>query len=507
MAGLRATRVPLFAVLILAVHALIPAVVSGRTNGTAPPPSCLLPPAALDADSLDATAHPLADRINAYLRQAAPADFRPTSLTRADYLRVTEGQVRAMRAYQNGEGRIVDPVEEKEMYYATPCYVHSVAVLAASGRVADADLMESGMKALDVSVRDMARSAIPGQHGDFFTWPAMFAHELFQNMATDERKEAWARDLRAVEPRKLYRAYLSRANNWGVVNLAGEYLRHRAGFTSPEYVEKSLAGQRSHFTELGMYHEHGDPLPYDHFPRHYLAGMLQLGYRGEQFEAYRDLLWRGAWASLFLQSPFGELPTGYRSSQHIWNEAEQCVTFELYARAHAHAGRIAEAGAFKRAARLSLASVTQWIRPDGSGYIVKNRYPIEARHGYESYSAHACYNMLACSMLAQAWQFADESIAERPVEGYVALARSRRVTRARITQITNLTLLAPDIQEAILFLPQVEQGRDPITKRDLRPIAAEPDWQKQRAMWGRLKGHLQTGHSGPSRLVEDGPNA
>ena len=59
-------------------------------------------------------------------------------------------------------------------------------------------------------------------------------------------------------------------------------------------------------------------------------------------------------------------------------------------------------------------SIKQWIRPDGSGFIVKNRYPIEARHGYEGYSAHTCYNMLACSMLAQAWQFADDSVAEKP---------------------------------------------------------------------------------------------
>ncbi|MCU0785712.1 MAG: hypothetical protein MUF81_17050, partial [Verrucomicrobia bacterium] len=63
---------------------------------------------------------------------------------------------------------------------------------------------------------------------------------------------------------------------------------------------------------------------------------------------------------------------------------------------------------------LSLNSIKQWIRPDGSGYIVKNRYPIEAKHGYEGYSVHTCYNMLACSMLAQAWQFADDSVAEKP---------------------------------------------------------------------------------------------
>jgi hypothetical protein len=374
----------------------------------------LLPPAANSAGSLPATAHPFADGINTFLkRQSAGGGFASTGLSRADYLRVIEGQVRAMQPYQDAAGRIIDPVEKMEKFYATPCYAHSVAALAASGQTKDAPLIESGMKALDVALADMASGEAAGGHGDFFTWPAMFAYELFQKSAASERKAVWAAHLQAIEPRKLYRAYLGRAGNWTLVNTAGEFLRHRAGFTSLDYVEDSLSGQRPNFTSLGQYNEEGNPLPYDHFPRHYLAGVLQLGYRGAQFEAYREWLWRGAWTSLFMQSPFGELPTGYRSSHHSWNEAQQCVTFELLARAYGEAGRHAEAGAFKRAAHLSLGSIKQWIRPDGSGYIVKNRYPIEARHGYEGYSVHTCYNMLACSMLAQAWQFADDSVTEK----------------------------------------------------------------------------------------------
>ena len=42
---------------------------------------------------------------------------------------------------------------------------------------------------------------------------------------------------------------------------------------------------------------------------------------------------------------------------------------------------------------------------------------------------------------------------------------------ARITQIMNLLNLAPDIQEALLFLPHTLKGRDSIRERDLRPIA------------------------------------
>jgi len=77
----------------------------------------------------------------------------------------------------------------------------------------------------------------------------------------------------------------------------------------------------------------------------------------------------------------------------------------------------------------------------------------------------------------------DQLIRAGAVADYAEMARLGHVTRARITQIMNLLLLAPDIQEAILFLPRVERGCDPIHLRRLQPIAATPDWRRQRAMW------------------------
>ena len=76
------------------------------------------------------------------------------------------------------------------------------------------------------------------------------------------------------------------------------------------------------------------------------------------------------------------------------------------------------------------------------------------------------------------------------VADYAELARLKDVSRARITQITNLTSLAPDIQEALLFLPRVHSGRDLITERQLRPIAAELDWARQRELWSNLQAKL-----------------
>ena len=61
-------------------------------------------------------------------------------------------------------------------------------------------------------------------------------------------------------------------------------------------------------------------------------------------------------------------------------------------------------------------------------------------------------------------------------------ARAFGLTRARVTQLVSLTLLAPAIQEEILALPPVTVGRDPITERTLRPIVAEPVWERQLVM-------------------------
>jgi hypothetical protein len=69
------------------------------------------------------------------------------------------------------------------------------------------------------------------------------------------------------------------------------------------------------------------------------------------------------------------------------------------------------------------------------------------------------------------------------VKDYAELARLGHVTRARVTQIMNLLNLAPDIQEAILFLPAVERGHDPVKEWQVRPIAAEAVWAKQRKRW------------------------
>ncbi len=72
------------------------------------------------------------------------------------------------------------------------------------------------------------------------------------------------------------------------------------------------------------------------------------------------------------------------------------------------------------------------------------------------------------------------------VESHSELARLSHVSQPRMTHILSLTLLAPDLQEQLLFLPRVTVGKAAIHEKHLRPITAEIDYVRQRKMWAQV---------------------
>ena len=79
------------------------------------------------------------------------------------------------------------------------------------------------------------------------------------------------------------------------------------------------------------------------------------------------------------------------------------------------------------------------------------------------------------------------------MKDYAEIALLTGLSRARVTQITNLTLLAPEIQEAVLSLPADLEGWEPLTEHELRPMVAEVPRQEQRCIWSALRrcGHYR----------------
>lgn len=355
---------------------------------------------------------PLAATVEATRPRLAATAVTPTGLTREEYLEVIRGIVNHFRHFQTNDGRLLDPFVHREVQYSTPCFAWAATALVVSGR--QPDLLEPASRALEAALRQLAEGTAADGHGDFFTFPAMLAYEHLRERVDQAPRHRWEQLLRALEPARAYRDVPGRreVHNWNIVALAGEFLRHQAGFTDLAFVETSLARQRQYFTPTGQYRDPNGPLAYDHFPRHFLAAMLERGYAGEHAAALAEWLGRAAWTSLLIQSPRGELPTGGRSAQHQWNEAQQCVTYELWAAHCQREGDPTAARAGKRAARLALESIRRWTRPSGELWIVKNRFDPALRHGFEGYSFHSQYNLLAASMLATAWLCADDTIPE-----------------------------------------------------------------------------------------------
>jgi hypothetical protein len=82
-------------------------------------------------------------------------------------------------------------------------------------------------------------------------------------------------------------------------------------------------------------------------------------------------------------------------------------------------------------------------------------------------------------------------IREGHIHDYAEIATLGHVTRARVTQIMNLRLLAPDLQEQLLNVPRIEQGRDALGLRMFQTIALEPSWKNQREQGKQINGTEQ----------------
>lgn len=96
----------------------------------------------------------------------------------------------------------------------------------------------------------------------------------------------------------------------------------------------------------------------------------------------------------------------------------------------------------------------------------------------------------------------DRLLREGKVRDQSDLARLAHVTQPRMTQIMNLNHLAPDIQEALLFLTPTADGRDAVHERLLRPLAATPDWRQQRRQWTAIRPEIARRRASPPHVLE-----
>lgn len=373
--------------------------------------------------------HPAADALKRIFNESdAPRDWQPSGLSRSDYLTLIAGNVDFWKRHQNDAGAIIDPYENRERQYSTPAFAQAAATLVVhAGRE---DLLGAATRAMSFATAALANKTTADNHPDFYIPMLMHARRLLQTRVHQSTWDVWTEQLQSLVPEHVYRDAVGRAN-WNLVNVCGECLRRKDSLVLAEhdtaqstYIEKCLAKQQERFTLFGMYEDPNAPLAYDAFPRLWLEDVVADGaYDGAHRAALEEWLRLGGLSTLLLLSPSGEWACGGRSAHHQWNEAEVAVICEINARHWKEAGNPIVAGAFKRAARLALSSMQRWQRPGGELWIVKNHADPANRHGYEGYSFHSQYNLLAMAMLCIAFERADETIEERAmpseIGGYV----------------------------------------------------------------------------------------
>jgi hypothetical protein len=66
------------------------------------------------------------------------------------------------------------------------------------------------------------------------------------------------------------------------------------------------------------------------------------------------------------------------------------------------------------------------------------------------------------------------------------LARALEMSCGRLSQLLDLVLLAPDIQEELLFM-MAAPGADPVPERSLRYVMRPLAWTEQRRRWAALR--------------------
>jgi len=99
----------------------------------------------------------------------------------------------------------------------------------------------------------------------------------------------------------------------------------------------------------------------------------------------------------------------------------------------------------------------------------------------------------------------EQLIARGLVKDYTAIGRLTGLSRARVTQIANLTLLAPPIQEEILAADR--RGRlHTIPERLFRSVLVHSDWSEQRRLLTQLVRGRPTQDFGNARFPKTALN-
>ena len=378
---------------------------------------------------------PLEHTLERCLQQEKPNDWRATTITREDYLRIAERIARAAAEWIDDKGAVIDPVIQREWAQTTPRFCATVASLIACSRAED--LTPLLYRSLDYACARLSQKEVRESSPDFWMRDLTWSIFCLRDKAPNDKIESWKRALAAVEPEAIYtntdpsHTKLKEFHNWAVFSSAGEACREALGIGAQNdflygdtFFDTYMAGQFHRITENGMYRDPNDPFTYDITTRLQFTIPLLFGYDGKFRAACSEIERRGAISTLLYCSPEGFVPFGGRSSQFQFQEGLCAAMFEIEARRYKKTNPQL-AGAFKRQAHLATQAVLPWIFELEPLRHIKNSFDPKTRHGCDTYGHYSVYSLVAGTMFGIAAVLADDEIVEHPAPaetgGYTVL--------------------------------------------------------------------------------------
>ncbi len=255
---------------------------------------------------------------------------------------------------------------------------------------------------------------------DFAVKEFMFAYRAMSNQVPAEKLNYWKEYLSKIDPFVSYYCSVDNSDcavygNWGIYNMAGEYLRELEGMTDTSlYFDKNMPIQLEMFDFNGMYSDPHNPMLYDVASRSNLLLIMGNNYQGKYAKEIDAHLKKAGLYSLFMQSASFEFPYGGRSNQYVFNETYVASIYEYEAKRYISEGNLVLAGMFKRAAHLSVLSIKRWLQANPYPRHIKNFFEKESLYGTESYGYYRKYMMSIGSFMYIACQFCDDEIKEYP---------------------------------------------------------------------------------------------
>ncbi len=354
--------------------------------------------------------------------------WTPMEIPRDTYLTAVERLCRHVAQHQNDDGAIIDPFLGREHQYSTPYFAFAVGVLIHAEQTTA--LLANGVAAMEHATRsvEQGNDAIPDQHGEFYLGALAEALAFYEDHVPEETIKRWRTRLEAplfhiIEGPDV------KINNWRAYAMRGEWLRVGAGLADADatraFIEDGWHNRTQHariaLDRWSLYQDWSSA-PQSHaveaVGRANLLGLVHAGYDGPAADEMRLHVERGSAVSLLLQDPTGQCPPNGRTDNHVFNDVLYQLIFDIMAERKTEAGKLREAGQYRRAAMLAFESIQRWEREDtpfeGTYSITKNHFPIDDRVGYQPASNWTNYTGATMFHLAEAWLSRQTTIAEHP---------------------------------------------------------------------------------------------